>query len=134
MYDYKRQELGSLGEPMFKPAPYGRTVNLFNTQMQFELEEYKKKINEPVIFPLGDNQYLQFEIEMSRKYRSQFKALVKKYHNLETASQTLTACGNPSNLINYWYKVQKEKKEAKKNEKNTVSATCEDSWEETVSA
>ena len=99
---------------MFKISGYGRTVNLRNPQCITELERYKKEIGERVIFPLGDDQYKEFEIWFSRIYRAEFLKYVNLFGGLEMAAVTLNTGNIQSNLIEYWCNIKKEKEKTKK--------------------
>lgn len=86
----------------FPPDDYSRTLNMCDHTMQLEREEYCKRIGEPSHFPLSDDQYRDFEIEMSVKYRKEFIKYLKKLGGLNVASLTIAAMNKKSNLIDYY--------------------------------
>lgn len=96
-------------EPIFRMSAYGRTVNLKNETALAELTDFKKSIGENTNFPLGDDEYLKFEIAMSRKYKEEFKAYVKTFGGLRIAAAIFRAASMPSNLLDYWAEERIEK-------------------------
>lgn len=86
----------------FPPDDYGRTLNMCDHTMQLEREEYCKRIGEPKLFPLSDDQHRDFEIEMSVKYRKEFIEYLKILGGLNVASLTIAAMNKKSNLIEYY--------------------------------
>ena len=98
-------------EPLFRMSKYGRTVNLGNKTAHAELIDYKRRIGEDINFPLGDNEYLKFEIYISRKYREEFKEYLRKFGGLRTAAITFRAASMPSNLLEYY--VERSEKNGK---------------------
>ena len=110
--------MDTTNEPMFKfQDNYGITVNLRNSVAAAELEEYKLKIGEHRDFALGKSQFLDFEIELSRKYKDIFGQLVSSWGGPEITEKTLKASNYKSNLFEYWMAKKKEKEHGK----NTLS-------------
>lgn len=106
-------------EPMFKISKYGRTVNLRNSTAFNELTRYKEENKKHSQFALGDDEFLEFEIYMSKKYRAEFRSYVLQCGGLRIAAQTFRAASMPSKLIEYWLKV----KEDEANGKTAVSSS-----------
>lgn len=112
--------MDTTNEPMFKfQDNYGRTVNLRNWIAAAELDVFKLKIGEHHDFPLGDNQFLDFEIELSRKYKDIFGQLVSSWGGPEITEKTLKASNYKSNIFEYWMAKKKEKEHGK----NTLSGS-----------
>lgn len=86
----------------FPPDVYGRTLNMCDHTMQLEREAYCKRIGEPSHFPLSDIQHIEFEIDMSKKYKKEFVEYLKSIGGLEIGLKTIEAQGRRSYLLNYY--------------------------------
>lgn len=98
----------------FPPDRYGRTLNMCDHTMQLERDAYCKRIGEPSHFPLSDIQHIEFEIDMSKKYRKEYVEYLKKIGGLEIGLKTIEAQCKVSFLLNYYMecKRQNERKTA----------------------
>lgn len=86
----------------FPPDMYGRTVDMRDHTMQLEREAYCKRIGESPHFPLSDIQHIEFEIDMSKKYRREFIEHLKKIGGLEIGLKTIEAQSKVSFLLNFY--------------------------------
>lgn len=91
-------------QTMFKylPDKYGFTVDMNDPVAKQERDAYHKRIGEPIHFPLSDVQQIEFEIELSRKYRKEFKEYLNSIGGLEAGFNTIVASGRMSFLLNYY--------------------------------
>lgn len=86
----------------FPPDEYGFTTNMSDPAVIQERNEYCNRIGEPTHFPLSDIQHIEFEIELSKKYRKEFKEYLNGIGGLEAGYNTIVASGRTSILLNYY--------------------------------
>lgn len=86
----------------YPPDNYGFTTDIRDPAVRQERDAYCKRIGEPTHFPLSDIQRIEFEIELSRKYRKEFKEYLNGIGGLEAGFNTIIASGRMSFLLNYY--------------------------------
>lgn len=86
----------------YPPDNYGFTTDMNNPTVIQERNAFCKRIGEPTHFPLSDIQHIEFEIELSRKYRKEFKEYLNNIGGLEAGFNTIVASGRMSFLLNYY--------------------------------
>lgn len=92
----------------FPPDKYGRTVDMRDHTMQIERDKYCERIGESKHFPLSDIQHIEFEIEMSKKYRKEFIEYLNSSGGLEASLRVVEAQNRVSFLLNYYIKRRRQ--------------------------
>lgn len=86
----------------YPPDEYGFTTDMSDPAVIQERNSYCKRIGEPTHFPLSDIQHIEFEIELSKKYRKEFVEYLNSIGGLEAGFNTIVASGRTSFLLNYY--------------------------------
>ena len=92
----------------YQPDEYGFTTNMSDPAVIQERDEYCNRIGEPTHFPLSDIQHIEFEIELSKKYRKEFKEYLNSIGGLEAGFNKIAASGRTSFLLNYYIERRRE--------------------------
>ena len=86
----------------YPPDKYGFTTDMRESAVIQERNAYCDRIGEPTHFPLSDIRRIEFEIELSKKYRKEFREYLNSIGGLEAGFSTIVASGRTSFLLNYY--------------------------------